>query len=105
MGGHSRRLAILLFALGLIAPGLLPLDVSATGSWKSQTGTSNSLNGISCPDATHCWAVGGSILFSSGNGSWVSQTPGTFNYYLNGISCPNATHCWAVGYSGTIFQG
>jgi photosystem II stability/assembly factor-like uncharacterized protein len=74
------------------------------GSWSSQTsGTSNTLNGVSCPDASHCWAAGdsGTILFSTGGGTWSSQTSGTSNG-LTGVSFPSTCRGWAVGISGTI---
>jgi hypothetical protein len=58
---------------------------------------------VSCPNASHCWAVGdnGTILFSAGGGKWSSQTSGTTNA-LYGVSCPDAGHCWAVGDGGKI---
>jgi hypothetical protein len=61
------------------------------------------LLGVSCPDASHCWAVGnsGTILFGTGGGSWSSQTSGTTNG-LFGVSCPSVCRGWAVGVNGTI---
>ena len=64
------------------------------------------LEGISCSDATDCWAVGYFGLNGAGNlatlmeqwasGTWSILTSGGPGFY-NGISCVNASDCYAVG--------
>jgi hypothetical protein len=63
-------------------------------------------NGVSCPSATHCVAVGD---YSTGNGAlplaeawngaaWTVQaTPATAAAELGGVSCTSASACTAVG--------
>ncbi len=83
-------------------------------SWARQTtpnpsgATSTVLNGVSCPAAGRCEAVGDSesggttvALAEVWNGStWANQTipdpSGSFEE-LNGVSCPASTACMAVG--------
>jgi hypothetical protein len=83
-------------------------------TWTLQTtpnpsgATSTVLNGVACPSASKCEAVGDSesssttvTLAEVWNGStWANQTiadpSGTFNE-LNGLSCPTKTACMAVG--------
>jgi len=68
------------------------------------------LEGISCPDAGDCWAVGywepdgdaGSmqtLIEQWGGSTWTldSESSGGIIGYLNGISCTSATGCYAVG--------
>ena len=65
------------------------------------------LPGVSCPNATTCFAVSqsGAILASTDEGSksptWTLQTSGTL-HFLSGISCPSSATCFAVGDQGTI---
>ncbi|HEV2450705.1 MAG TPA: hypothetical protein VGS62_02105, partial [Streptosporangiaceae bacterium] len=96
--------------------GLVTLAERWNGtSWTIQTTpnasgeASNQLNGLSCPSATTCTAVGSSAngtntvpLAETWNGtSWSIQTTpdpsgSTFNP-LNGVSCASVTACVAVG--------
>jgi hypothetical protein len=83
--------------------GTIRFSGNGGGTWGGQTsGTPNDLFGVSCPDTTHCWAVGhgGTIRFSNGGGTWTGQTSGT-KKDLRGVSSPDA-HSWAVGQDGTI---
>ena len=74
------------------------------------------LNGVSCPAATDCIAVGfysfltgpAQPLIDSFNGAtWSVQAAGSpsgsQSTFLNGVSCTSASTCLAVGY--TIFGG
>src|SRR5438270_527132 len=77
----------------------------ASSTWTSQTsGTGQNLNGIACPSASTCFAVGagGGILKTVDGSSRSSQTVGTAN--LNGIACLSTTNCFAVGATGTILN-
>src|ERR1700694_1885508 len=70
---------------------------------------SSTLRGVSCVDATHCFAVGytttnGSshnpiILATTDSSNWVSQTvpSGLGGGILTAVSCVDTTHCFAVG--------
>lgn len=68
------------------------------------------LNGVSCPDATSCFAVGdfngttstSNTLVDHRDGTtWTIQTSsnptGSTNTQLWGVSCPSTTSCFAVG--------
>jgi hypothetical protein len=89
--------------------GALPGAPTGMGdsTWKRQNPLpqgNNTLNGISCPSTTICFAVGsnGTIVATSNGGTtWTAQTSGT-PYDLKTISCPSATTYFAVGYWGTI---
>ena len=64
------------------------------------------LEGISCADASDCWAVGyfevadsnsyGTLMEQWVSGTWTILTSGGPGYYT-GISCVNASDCYAVG--------
>lgn len=63
------------------------------------------VEGITCADASHCWAVGNSIWATSDGGTtWVKQTD-TQGEPLTDISCADAQHCAAVGFGPTGFVG
>ena len=99
-------------ALLLLAPA-----AAATPTWKIATfpnpagSTSVDFEGVDCPSAKSCFAVGFSqagktnkTLVERWNGSkWsVMATPnpaGATNSYLQAVSCASATNCIAVGYS------
>ena len=66
------------------------------------------LEGIACPDASDCWAVGywqpssGSmqvLIEQWGGSAWTILTgsSGGIEGYYNGIACVNASDCYAVG--------
>jgi hypothetical protein len=80
-------------------------------SWSKQnTGTSANLQGVSCPNANFCVAVGfgfteefsidGQILYRV-NSTW-SAGPVVTGTIMNGVSCVSTQMCVAVGNSGTI---
>ena len=66
------------------------------------------LDGVACPRAGHCWAVGSQrahgltrVLIEGWNGSrWrVAASPGAASKrtFLSGVSCTSTSSCWAVG--------
>jgi hypothetical protein len=63
------------------------------------------LQGLSCPSASNCIAVGGvlgtfpTIIATTNAGStWTAQTPPTTTHtQLNDVACPSTTVCFAVG--------
>jgi hypothetical protein len=64
----------------------------------------SALEGIACPGATDCWAVGGSsaagpavILHWTGGGWQSVPSPVLKGGQLNGISCASPRACWATG--------
>jgi hypothetical protein len=72
-----------------------------------------SLNGVACPSASSCTAVGGSnagTLAERWNGTrWTIQptpNPSQGGGFLSGVACPSASSCTAVGGSnaGTLAE-
>jgi hypothetical protein len=71
------------------------------------------LNGVSCPSASQCFAVGsyadsGGVerpLFESWDGTSWQQQPAFEgrNIGLNAVSCPATNACLAVGFSNSLF--
>jgi hypothetical protein len=98
---------------------LAPLEAGAGSSWTlvSSPGPSaffDSLSAVACPDAGHCFAVGGrsdspmareQTLVEGWNGTaWSVTTSADVNSGstlqnngLDAISCVSAADCWAVG--------
>jgi hypothetical protein len=86
----------------------------ANGAWAVVPGaepsaTGNYLDGVSCPTATSCVAVGyyataktdQALVESLSGGAWsASPSPDEGSGYnqLNGVSCPTAASCVAVGF-------
>jgi photosystem II stability/assembly factor-like uncharacterized protein len=63
------------------------------------------VEGITCVDAEHCWAVGSGIWGTSDGGTtWVKQSD-TRAEPLTDVSCTDALHCWTVGFGPTGFVG
>jgi hypothetical protein len=79
-------------------------------SWKIMTSPNptggGSLEGVSCPSTTSCFAVGysnfGGLVEHWNGWSWKITTspPGSTNAALRGVSCPSTTSCFAVGDTG-----
>lgn len=70
------------------------------------------LDGISCVDATHCWAVGFTVLSSTktaplivhidGADADVARSPAHSGRQLKAVSCPTVSTCWAVGATSLV---
>jgi hypothetical protein len=67
-------------------------------------GTWNALDGVSCPSAAFCVAVGsdesgsGALVETWNGTSWsVTQSPPVGTSVLRAVACPSATFCAAVG--------
>jgi len=69
------------------------------------------LDGVSCPSATYCVAVGsngggstGTAVAESWNGStWTAMSPvSPAGATLSAVSCTSASNCWAVGWATGI---
>jgi len=82
---------------------LATADGGATWTAQSAPAGVTFLDGLSCPDAAHCWAVGeaGSgtgavIVTADGGATWSRQTTPP-SVSLAAISCPGVARCWAVG--------
>jgi hypothetical protein len=54
------------------------------------------LEGVTCPDVGHCYAVGGGTVLASRDGgrTWTASAAGRS---LHSVACENATRCAAVG--------
>ncbi|MDE3087365.1 MAG: hypothetical protein KGJ77_11435 [Acidobacteriota bacterium] len=75
----------------------LPSPVVGDGTW-------NALNGVSCPSASFCVAVGsaesgiGALVETWDGTRWtVAQSPAVGTSVLRAVSCPSASFCAAVG--------
>lgn len=79
---------------------MIAASSDAGGSWSRATipdGTP-ALQAVSCPDATHCVAVGGAeALASAGGASTWSPATAAASASLFGVSCPADNQCLAVG--------
>src|SRR5207302_445786 len=79
-------------------------------------GVSNQLHGVTCSNATDCWAVGTShagnlsaffqtfIVHWDGTSWSVTPSPNTGSTLengLNSVTCTSSTNCWATGYGRT----
>ncbi|MBI4079668.1 hypothetical protein HY414_00360 [Candidatus Kaiserbacteria bacterium] len=90
-----------------------PTAQAQADEWTYLTsGITNDLNGISCPEDSVCYVVGGApfiggsgviLKTTDGGDTWVSQTLPLTNP-LRGISCVSATLCYAAGDGGAILK-
>ncbi len=112
--GDNRRWRIgLVIALVLAGCALsvedAPAAFAASPTWSvaaSYPAPAASLNGVACPSATTCFAVGvlgsstGSIdVTANGGTTWTTQTVPAGTGALAGIACPTTSTCEAVGQS------
>jgi hypothetical protein len=86
--------------------GLVEVSDNAATSFESVAVPAGTppLQGVSCFDSTHCFAVGGSTILSSSDGgvTWAATSAGQ---NLTSVSCQSDTSCAAVGggMAGTSF--
>jgi hypothetical protein len=84
------------------------LKHETAGSWHTVAlaapGTRDALEGIACPGATDCWAVGGSAAGGQAfiehwtGGAWqLAATPAVRGGQLDAIGCASPSACWATG--------
>lgn len=117
--GHARPLTTILCPLLVtLAAGILAPDLaSASPTWSIQpapnpAGATNTyLQGVSCPAATTCTAVGYNLnasgptyspvaeRWSAATNGWSLQTAPNqgLGIMLHGVSCPSTTTCTGVG--------
>jgi photosystem II stability/assembly factor-like uncharacterized protein len=107
-GVRTIALPVALAAGVLAFLGLASAPAARAAGWSAETSpTTSAMLGVSCPDASDCWAVGGGSGFAkiihtsnagAGSPTWSAQTPpaGAFSQY-NDVDCVNASDCWAVG--------
>ncbi|MHB8453800.1 MAG: hypothetical protein ACYDDO_03680 [Acidiferrobacterales bacterium] len=95
-------------AVAINNPPHLNFDVGGGTAWTASNpdvkSKSASLQDVSCPGTTDCWAVGGN---KAGFEHWISGSMAYFagpGVNLSGISCRSTSQCWAVGY-GTVMYG
>jgi photosystem II stability/assembly factor-like uncharacterized protein len=74
-------------------------DAQQPWHW-SDSGTTSTLNGLTCVSNTDCTAVGvgGAITAAS---PWAAKNSPT-SQTLQSVSCASTTQCWAVGAGGTV---
>jgi photosystem II stability/assembly factor-like uncharacterized protein len=85
--------------------GLILATTDGGDSWTSaQSGTTEALSGVACPDSVTCYVVGaGTDILGTSNGgrTWQPQaTPASAR--LVGIACPGTRTCVAVGDAGAL---
>lgn len=99
-------------AAGTAGVVLTSSDGGATWTDQSIPSSVNALFGVSCADASHCWAVGqqgpsanyaGTIVATADGGkTWATETPPSTPFgaypWIRHISCVSASgyRCWAV---------
>lgn len=94
-------------AIGACALVAAPAALAITWAGPETSPTTSTLYGVSCPDTSHCFAVGGTtsagkIIATSNaaaaNPTWSTQTPpgGAAGQY-NAISCADDNDCVVVG--------
>ena len=94
-------------AIGTCVLVAAPAALAMTWAGPETSPTTSTLYGLSCPDASHCFAVGGTTsagtIIHSANAAatsptWSTQTPpsGATGQY-NAISCADDSDCIAVG--------
>lgn len=82
------------------------------GSPNSGNSVSNILNGIACPGAHDCWAVGGAqsdtpLVEHYDGAAWVidaNLSPSGPASGLQGVTCVSSSDCWGVGMHGTSYD-
>ncbi len=104
--GMSAADASHLFAVG---QGGQILFSSGAGTWSAQdSGTQEDLEAVFAASPTAVWAVGGTnaatIVKSTGNGKWTTETPPDPNAFLYGVWGSSATDLYAVGAGGAILH-
>jgi hypothetical protein len=77
---------------------------SSSWVWQNPLPQADNLNGVSCPSATICYAVGdlGTILATTNGGAAWNGQNSTSSANLQAVSCPSTTICVAVGDGGTV---
>jgi hypothetical protein len=101
-------LVAVMCAVGLSAPGALAASWSFQSTPALPGATSSVLNGVSCPTAMRCMAVGSETfggvtvpLAERWHGSWnvlaAVNPPGATSSTLNAVSCRSVGPCFAVG--------
>jgi photosystem II stability/assembly factor-like uncharacterized protein len=116
MNRHAFRWGVGPVLAGLMVAPVAPLGASPAGAGSAQRGQISTLsgssqetnhlsvNGVSCPTTSDCWAVGsnsagaGAIVATSDGGlSWSTQALPRGTGSLDGVDCPTRSDCWAVG--------
>jgi hypothetical protein len=91
-----------------VVGGTVPFIVATTdgSDWVSQTVPAGvgELLGVSCPNSTHCFAVGSgsngtspAVVATTDGSTWTAQTAPSSPKFDRSISCVDTTHCVAVG--------
>ncbi len=98
------------WCVGVFSSGYAPIFKTTDGgtTWvkKSQSLTTQQLNGVFFSDASNGWAVGnaGVILHTTDGGeTWATQQSGT-SQNLNEVFFTNSTYGWIVGDNGVILR-
>jgi hypothetical protein len=106
-------LAVVLSAVGILQPRLITISGMAAPApveggpwvWQNPLVQGDTLNAVSCPTASTCFAGGdfGTILSTdSGGSNWTAQAGAGGAFAAQGISCPTTTTCFAVDAGGDI---
>ncbi len=98
-------------AMGACVLIATPAALAMTWAGPETSPTTSTLYGVSCPDTSHCFAVGGTTsagkiihtaTAAAASPTWSTQTPptGATGQY-NAISCADDNDCVAVGNTST----
>jgi hypothetical protein len=98
---------------GAFDGGFILTTADGGQTWSNQTvaGGVPFLNGVACPTANECIAVGGVsemggtgnaeiVATHNGGSEWTRQTPPDVPVDLSEISCPSSSTCYAIGQLG-----
>jgi len=103
----TRRKILVAAAIGAFVLIAAPAALAITWAGPETSPTTSTLYGVSCPDASHCFAVGGTTsaakIIHTANAAaasptWTAQTPpsnATGQY--NALSCADDNDCIVVG--------
>ena len=92
----------LVTSVALLRPAVATSSVSeGDGGWvlQQQLLDQGDVTDVTFVDASHGWAVGGSIISVTGDGgvTWTEQYSGASGEQLESVCFPDASHGWAVG--------
>ncbi len=102
-------LALVLLGMALALPAGAYVSTSVGGWYWQDLSAPATLNGVAFGDASHGWAVGGTIAgkaavhaTADGGVTWSDQATGDVPAVLEAVTAADATHAWAVGTGGHI---
>jgi photosystem II stability/assembly factor-like uncharacterized protein len=109
LGAPLLILTLLLVSMALALRAGASVSTSVGGWYWQDLAAPATLNGVAFSDASHGWAVGGTITYTAaivtaddGGATWTDQDAGGVATVLNAVAATDADHAWAVGTGGHI---